>query len=84
MVGFTAPNNLYPISGTLFEAYPDAGESTFLETSGLIQSQALESSTANVEEEFSTMMIVQRAYSLNATAFTTSDEMLQELVNLKT
>lgn len=84
LVGFTAPNNLYPISGTLFEAYPDAGESTFLETSGLIQSQALESSTANVEEEFSTMMIVQRAYSLNATAFTTSDEMLQELVNLKT
>ena len=84
LVGFTAPNNLYPISGPLFEAYPDAGESTFLETSGLIQSQALESSTANVEEEFSTMMIVQRAYSLNATAFTTSDEMLQELVNLKT
>ena len=84
LVGFTAPNNLYPISGTLFEAYPDAGESTYLETSGLIQSQALESSTANVEEEFSTMMIVQRAYSLNATAFTTSDEMLQELVNLKT
>ncbi len=84
LVGFSAPNNLYPVSGTLFEAYPDAGESTYLETSGLIQSQALESSTANVEEEFSTMMIVQRAYSLNATAFTTSDEMLQELVNLKT
>ena len=39
---------------------------------------------ANVEQEFSTMMIVQRAYSLNANAFTTSDEMLQELVNLKT
>ena len=84
LVGFSAPNNLYPVSGTLFEAYPDAGESTYLENSGLIQSQALESSTANVEEEFSTMMIVQRAYSLNATAFTTSDEMLQELVNLKT
>ena len=84
LVSFTAPNNLYPISGTLFEAYPDAGESSYLETSGLIQPQALESSTANVEEEFSTMMIVQRAYSLNATAFTTSDEMLQELVNLKT
>lgn len=84
LVGFTAPNNLYPIAGTLFEAYPDAGESTFLDTKGLIEPQALEQSTANVEEEFSTMMIVQRAYSLNATAFTTSDEMLQELVNLKT
>ena len=84
LVGFTAPNNLYPIAGTLFEAYPDAGESTFLDTQGLIEPQALEQSTANVEEEFSTMMIVQRAYSLNATAFTTSDEMLQELVNLKT
>ena len=84
LVGFTAPNNLQPISETLFEAYADAGEATYLETKGLLTAGALEGSTANVEQEFSTMMIVQRAYSLNATAFTTSDEMLQELVNLKT
>ena len=84
LVGFTAPNNLQPISETLCEAYADAGEATYLETTGILTAGALEASTANVEQEFSTMMIVQRAYSLNATAFTTSDEMLQELVNLKT
>ena len=84
LVGFTSPNNLTPISETLFEAYADAGESTYLENKGILTAGALEQSTANVEQEFSTMMVVQRAYSLNATAFTTSDEMLQELVNLKT
>lgn len=84
VVGFTAPNNLQPVSETLFEAFADAGEATYIGTQGILTAGALESSTANVEQEFSTMMIVQRAYSLNATAFTTSDEMLQELVNLKT
>ena len=84
LVGFTSPNNLQPVSETLFEAFADAGEATYLETQGILTAGALENSTANVEQEFSTMMIVQRAYSLNATAFTTSDEMLQELVNLKT
>ena len=84
VVGFTSPNNLQPISETLFEAFADAGEATYLSLDGLLRAGALEQSTANVEQEFSTMMIVQRAYSLNATAFTTSDEMLQELVNLKT
>lgn len=84
VVGFTAPNNLQPVSETLFEAFADAGEATYIGTQGILTAGALEGSTANVEQEFSTMMIVQRAYSLNATAFTTSDEMLQELVNLKT
>lgn len=84
LVGFTAPNNLQPVSETLFEAFADAGEATYIGTQGILTAGALEGSTANVEQEFSTMMIVQRAYSLNATAFTTSDEMLQELVNLKT
>lgn len=84
LVGFTAPNNLQPVSETLFEAFADAGEATYIGTQGILTAGALEGSTANVEQEFSTMMIVQRAYSLNANAFTTSDEMLQELVNLKT
>ena len=30
------------------------------------------------------MIVVQRAYSVNASAFTTTDEMLQLLVDLKT
>ena len=84
VTSFTSPNNLVPIAGTLFEAYPSAGESSYTDTKGLLVPESLEHSTVSVEEEFSTMLIVQQAYSLNATAFTTSDEMLQELVDLKT
>lgn len=84
IVGFTSPNNLVPVSNTQFEAYADAGVSTYLSDDGIVEPGALENSTATVEGEFSRMVVVQRAYSLNGSAFTTSDEMLQELVNLKT
>ena len=45
--------------------------------------QALEQSAVNVEEEFSEMIQVQRAYGLNANAFTVANEMTSVLVDLK-
>ena len=84
LVGFTAPNNLTPYEGTLFQADSSVGESFYVSDNGYIVPQSLESSSVNVEEEFSRMIITQRAYSSNANAFTTADEMLQTAVNLKT
>ena len=84
LVGFEAPDNLYSVSNTMFQANADCGESYYLDGNGMIEPEALESSTANVEEDFSKMIVVQRAYSVNASAFTTTDEMLQLLVDLKT
>ena len=84
LVGFEAPNNLYNVSNTMFQANAECGESYFLNGNGMIEPEALESSSANVEEDFSKMIVVQRAYSVNASAFTTTDEMLQLLVDLKT
>ena len=54
-------------------------------TSGLgkIQSGALELSNVDLANEFTDLIITQRAYQANARIITTSDEMLQELVNLK-
>lgn len=84
LTGFSAPDNLTSISGTLFEANGSVGDSYLLDSNKeLIKSQALERSTASIETEFSKMVIVQRAYGLNSSAFTTSDEMLQIAVNLK-
>ncbi len=82
---FSAPNNLTSISGTLFAANEASGPASFLEDNkGYIVPQALEQSTADVETEFSKMVIIQRAYGLNTNAFTVADEMTQTVVDLKT
>ncbi len=82
---FAAPNNLTSISGTLFEANGASGPASFLDDNkDYIVPQALEQSTASVETEFSKMVIIQRAYGLNTSAFTTTDEMMQTVVDLKT
>lgn len=83
ITGFTAPENLSPYNNTLFEANGETGEQFFVETKGIISPESLESSTVNLEEEFSNMIVVQRAYSLNAQSFTVNDEMLSLLVDLK-
>ena len=50
---------------------------------GKIQSGALELSNVDLANEFTDLIVTQRAYQANARIITTSDEMLQELVNLK-
>src|SRR5262245_17016240 len=50
---------------------------------GRIQSGALELSNVDLANEFTNLITTQRAYQANARIITTSDEMLQELVNLK-
>lgn len=50
---------------------------------GRVISGAIEQSNVDLGEEFVDMIITQRAFQANSRAITTSDEMLQELVNLK-
>ena len=50
---------------------------------GTIQSGALELSNVDLANEFTNLITTQRAYQANARIITTSDELLQELVNLK-
>jgi flagellar hook protein FlgE len=50
---------------------------------GTIQAGALELSNVDLATEFTNLITTQRAYQANARIITTSDEMLQELVNLK-
>lgn len=81
---FAAPDNLTPISGTLFEANGASGNAVLLEDGGeYLQPQALEQSTANVETEFSKMVVIQRAYGMNSNAFTVADEMMEVVRDLK-
>ena len=82
LTGFTAPENLTPYNNTLFEANGETGNSYYVDPDGILVPQSLESSTVNLEEEFSQMIVLQRAYSLNAQSFTVSNEMLSVLVDL--
>ncbi|MGH7232914.1 MAG: flagellar hook protein FlgE [Nitrospiraceae bacterium] len=50
---------------------------------GRIVSGALEQSNVDLGKEFVDMIVNQRAFQANSRAITTSDEMLQELLNLK-
>ena len=88
LVGFESPDNLTPINNTMFEANGDTGESHYVNgadknITGLLQPQAVEASAVNVESEFSKMIVVQRAYTLNTQSFSANNEMLQTIVNLK-
>lgn len=51
--------------------------------SGSITSGALESSSVDIAQEFTGMITAQRGFQANARIITTSDNMLDELVNLK-
>ncbi|GAA0331857.1 flagellar hook protein FlgE [Bacillus carboniphilus] len=50
---------------------------------GTIASSSLEMSNVDLSEEFTEMIVAQRGFQANTRIITTSDEILQELVNLK-
>lgn len=75
-----AGNSLYSTSansGAGIEGV--AGETV----SGTISSGALESANVDLAQEFTSMIIAQRGFQSNARVITTSDSMLDDLVNLK-
>ena len=51
--------------------------------SGLISSGALEASSVDIAQEFTSMITAQRGFQANSRIITTSDSMLDELVNIK-
>lgn len=53
------------------------------EDTGTIIGGALEMSNVDLAEEFTEMIVAQRGFQANTRIITTSDEILQELVNLK-
>jgi flagellar hook protein FlgE len=46
-------------------------------------SGALEMSNVDLAQEFTSMIVTQRGFQANSRVITNSDEMLQEVVNLK-
>lgn len=78
---FVAPNQLEPVSGTLFRASAEAGEATVKAVEDVgggtsFSPNSLENSNVDLEDQFTRMIVTQKAYSTNAQVFKTADEML--------
>lgn len=87
MRNFRNPSGLLQVGGTMFQESANSGALDIgtAGTPGLgtIMSRQLEMSNVDLSEEFTDMIIAQRGFQANSRIITTSDEMIQELVNLK-
>lgn len=84
---FNNPAGLERIGETMFRESSNSGSRQVAPSgvggSGTITPGALEMSNVDLSQEFTEMIITQRGFQANSRIITTSDEMLQELVNLK-
>jgi flagellar hook protein FlgE len=84
---FIAPTELTKVGRNLYAESVDSGQPIVgaAATSGIgrVLSNALEMSNVDLAEEFVRMITAQRGFQANSRVITTSDELLQELVNLK-
>ncbi|WP_417670869.1 flagellar hook protein FlgE [Roseibium sp.] len=78
---FDAEQALERVDGAAFAATPTSGEPD-LTGGGSIIANALELSNADIASEFSKLIITQQAYSANSRIVTSSDEMLDDALNM--
>jgi len=83
---FSNTTGLNKVGGNLFQETINSGVADIGaagEGRGTIASGSLEMSNVDLSEEFTEMITAQRGFQANTRIITTSDEILQELVNLK-
>ncbi|MBM7708063.1 flagellar hook-basal body complex protein [Enterococcus lemanii] len=84
---FTNPEGLEKAGSNNYQTSANTGDpivgASGENGSGLLRSGTLEMSNVDLSTEFTEMIIANRAYQANSRTITTSDEMLQELINLK-
>lgn len=84
---FANSNGLDPLTGNVFRESDTSGSFNLREAgtggAGDIQGGALEQANVDLAEEFSKMIITQRAYSANTKVITTADQMTAELLQIR-
>jgi flagellar hook protein FlgE len=87
MVSFNNPGGLMRSGDNLYSISANSGDPqlTFASDSSrsTIASGALEMSNVDLTQEFTNMIVAQRGFQANGRVITSTDEMLQEVVNLK-
>jgi flagellar hook protein FlgE len=87
IASFANPEGLERLTGTMFKASVNSGLAQLGSASsggrGTVAPGTLEMSNVDLAEEFTNLIRTQRGFQANSRVITTSDEMLQEIVNLK-
>jgi flagellar hook protein FlgE len=87
MANFTNPGGLTRSGDTVFQESNNSGPAQVGAAGkngrGLVTPGAIEMSNVDLSQEFTDMIVTERGFQSNSRIITTSDEMLQELVNLK-
>jgi flagellar hook protein FlgE len=87
LASFANPEGLTKASGNLYAVSANSGEPNIgaagEDSRGTIETSSLEMSNVDLSYEFTEMITTSRAYQANSRVITTSDELLQEVVNLK-
>jgi flagellar hook protein FlgE len=83
---FANPKALDPRTGNVFGQTAASGEYNLRDAgdggAGSISPSSLEGANVDLADEFTKMIVTQRAYSANARVITTADEMLDELIRI--
>jgi flagellar hook protein FlgE len=84
--GFTNPEGLVDVGNNLFAVGPNSGTALITEAgqfgTGRVIGGALELSNVDLSKEFTDMILTQTGYSAASRVITTTDELLQQLLNL--
>lgn len=87
LVTFSNVNGLTEVSGTAYKENEGSGEENLREAgrggSGFLESATIESSNVDLADEFSKLIVSQRAYSANTKVITTVDQMTEELLRMR-
>ena len=87
IAGFTNPTGLVKAGSSHLRAAAGSGAATIgvpgEQGRGTFAAGSLEMSNVELAQEFTNLMIAQRGFQANSRIISTSDEMLQELVNIK-
>ncbi|NJO36455.1 MAG: flagellar hook-basal body complex protein [Rhizobiales bacterium] len=87
IANFANPLALNPRTGNVYNETVASGTFNLREAgvggAGQISPSSLEAANVDIADEFTKMIVTQRAYSANARIITTTDEMLDELIRLR-
>jgi flagellar hook protein FlgE len=87
IANFNNPGGLTKTGDSLFTQSANSGEAQIGASGtggrGSLNPGSLEMSNVDLAQEFSNMIITQRGFQANSKIISTTDEMLQELANLK-
>jgi len=81
LANFNGVDGLKRIDGGAFVTTDESGPPTY-NASGKIVGSSLEGSNTDIADEFTKLIVTQQAYSANTKVITTSNEMVQDLLNM--